>query len=110
MTALVDTPYPVRLAAYLADHPEADRTSVLFRSACATCGVAMEDRVNAARTDHGWHVVGPVEHIDPWARLDAMLEAGDVAGYSAARAHRGLAGGWPWDHNHLADPARTTPV
>lgn len=96
-------PYQARLARYLQDHPEAAATGVLARSVCVTCGVAMEDRVTAGGTDHQWVVVGEVERVDPWARLDAYLEAGDVAAYQAALAHRGTLGVWPWDHTHLAD-------
>lgn len=98
---MTGTTYPERLATYLAAHPDAAATGVLHTSTCATCGVAMEDRVNTTRTDHSWHAVGLVETIDPWQRLDELLADGDVSAYSAAKAHRGLAGRWPWDHNHL---------
>lgn len=97
MTALVEMSYHDRLVA-LGVQPG----QVLETGACVTCGVAMELRVNSRLDDSGWWVVGPVERIDPWQRLDELLAAGDVAAYSAAKAHRGLMGGWPWDHNHLA--------
>lgn len=101
MTTLVDTPYRERMAA-LGYGPG----DVVDTGACEGCGVAMVRRMNARADDSHWHAVGPErEPVDPWQRLDDLLEAGDVAAYSAAKAHRGLLGSWPWDHHHRPVPA-----
>lgn len=105
MSALVDTPYSERLAA-LGYRPG----DVLERGACGTCAVPMERRVNGRGDDSHWHLLAEPERVDPWERLDALLEAGDVAAYSAAKAHRVLLGSWPWDHNHLAEGVEPVPA
>lgn len=105
MTALVDMPYSERVAAL--GYAPGD---VLERGACGTCGVPMERRLNSRGDDSGWHLLAEPERIDPWERLDALLKAGDVAGYSAAKAHRDLLGSWPWDHNHLAADPKPVPA
>lgn len=88
--------YHERLLAFVADHPD----RVAQRGVCRFCGVAMEDRVNEALTDHSWVVVGTLPPEDHWARIDHLRDH-DVPAYSAAMAHRSLLGQWPWQHNHV---------
>lgn len=73
---------------------------VLGTGACASCGAPMLLRATPALDDTSWTLAADNGvRVDDYAILD-RLEARRVDLYSAAVAHRGLLGSWPWSHHH----------
>lgn len=105
---LAEMDYPQRLAAILADDPEAARTGILATGTCEVCAVPMSRRVNAALDDSYWSAddgslrggVAPFGLDSGWDVLD-HLAATDVSEYSRTQAFHDIMGSWPWEHAHL---------
>ena len=115
--ALLTEPYAARLARWFALHPEAAASCAVDHSLCQTCGTPMTRTARADLTDSTWAAddgtlrggVVPGGHADGWAWLDWAAEH-DVAAYSAAKAHHDLTSSWPWEHQHVPEPTRTSPA